>query len=222
MNFYGLSTMCDRIKELFCKLSPEMGKKPSDSTNWLNVLCFCVFGTLSFFNQEMLYTASEDILSGRQLPTATILVCFVTPLMITKITAPWFIQKFPYVAKVSFVVLWMTVGLILIVFVEDIKVKLTGIALNAMATGASEVIFLGLTSFYPQICISAFIAGTGMASLISPLYFTGKWNIPCLVLRRFFVEICVLLFYFRTETIPFISIYTRLNTSQRVPFCLRW
>lgn len=166
--------MCDRIKELFCKLSPEVGKKPSDSTTWLNILCFCVFGTLSFFNQEMLYTASEDILSGRQLPTATILVCFVTPLMITKIIAPWFIQKFPYVAKVSFAVLWMTVGLILIVFVEDIKVKLTGIALNAMATGASEVIFLGLTSFYPQICISAFIAGTGMASLISPLYFTGK------------------------------------------------
>lgn len=203
--------MCDRIKELFCKLSPEVGKKPSGSTNWLNILCFCVFGALSFFNQEMLYTASEDILSGRQLPTATILVCFVTPLMITKIIAPWFIQKFPYVAKVSFVVLWMTVGLILIVFVEDIKVKLTGIALNAMATGASEIIFLGLTSFYPQICISAFIAGTGMASLISPLYFTGKLNIPYLVLRRFFVEICVLLLYFRTETVPFFSIFTRLK-----------
>lgn len=180
--------MCDRIKELFCKLSPEVGKKPSDSTNWLNILCFCVFGTLSFFNQEMLYTASEDILSGRQLPTATILVCFVTPLMITKIIAPWFIQKIPYFVKVSLVVLCMTLGLVLIVFVDDIKVKLVGIALNAMATGACEVTFLGLTSFYPQICISAFVAGTGMASLFSPLYYTGKRNILCLERRRFFVK----------------------------------
>lgn len=156
-----------------------MGKKSSDSTNWLNILCFCVFGTLSFFNQEMLYTASEDILSGRQLPTATILVCFVTPLMITKIIAPWFIQKIPYFAKVSFVVLCMTLGLVLIVFVEDIKVKLAGIALNAMATGACDITFLGLTSFYPQICISAFIAGTGMASLFSPLYYTGLTTWGC-------------------------------------------
>lgn len=172
--------MCDRIKELFCKLSPEMGKKPPDSdskTNWLNPLCFYVFGTLSFFNQEMLFTASEDILSGRKLPTATILVCFVTPLMITKILAPWFIQKIPYLVKACYVALCMTLGLVLIVFVEDLRIKLVGIALNAMATGASEVVFLGLTSYYPQVCISAFVAGTGMASLISPLYYTGKRNL---------------------------------------------
>ena len=178
--------MCDRIREILCKFSPEVGKKPTteSNTSWLNTLCFCVFGTLAFFNQEMLYTASEDILSGRQLPTATILVCFVTPLMITKIFAPWFIQRIPYVVKVSFIAMVLTLGLILVVFVEDIKVKLVGIGLNAMATGASEVIFLGLTSYYPQICISAFVAGTGMASLVSPLYYTGKQNILSLALFK--------------------------------------
>lgn len=183
--------MCDRVKELFCKLSLEDGKKSptSDSkTNLLNSLCFYVFGTLSFFNQEMLYIASQDILSGRSLPTATILVCFVTPLMITKILAPWFIQRVPYIVKTSCITLCMTLGLILIVFVEDLKVKLVGIALNAMATGASEVIFLALTSFYPQVCISAFVAGTGIASLISPLYYTGKQNLTVIKLQSIFVE----------------------------------
>ena len=125
----------------------------------------------------MLYTASQDILSGLKLPTATILVCFVAPVMITKIIAPWFIQKISYAAKVSFIALCMILGLGLVVFVEDIKVKLTGIALNAMATGASEVTFLALTSFYPQTYISAFVAGTGMACLVSPFYYTGKRNI---------------------------------------------
>ena len=172
--------MCDRIKELLRQLRPEAEKTPlsyDSKMNWLNTICFCVFGTFTFFNQEMILIASEDILSGRQLPTATVLVCYVTPLMITKIVAPWFVQKIPYVAKASFITLCMVLGLSLITFVMDIKVKLTGIALNAIAAGASEVIFLGLTSFYPQICISAFVAGTGMSSLISPLYFTGKWNI---------------------------------------------
>ena len=206
--------MCDRIKELFCKLSPEVGKKPSDSTSWLNILCFCVFGTLSFFSQEMLYTASEDILSGRKLPTATILVCFVTPLMITKIFAPWFIQKIPYFAKVSFVVLCMTLGLVLIVFVEDMKVKLSGIALNAMATGACEVTFLGLTSFYPQICISAFVAGTGMASLFAPLYYTGKRNILSLELRGFFVKY---IWCYFISIIPFSSICIHLKPCLKIP-----
>ena len=173
--------MYDRIKELLYNRRPaEVEKTPlsSDSKmNWLNTICFCVFGTFTFFNQELLLIASEDILSGRQLPTSTVLVCYVTPLMITKIVSPWFVQKIPYVAKASFITLCMILGLSLVVFVEDIKVKLTGIALNAIAAGASEVIFLGLTSFYPQICISAFVAGTGLSSLTSPLYYTGNRNI---------------------------------------------
>ena len=163
--------------EIFCKFSPERGKKPPSldaSTNWLNVLCFYIFGTLSFFNQEMLYTASEDILSGRELPTATVLVSFVTPLAIIKICAPWFIQRIPYAVKICFISTCMVLGIALVVFFEDIRVRLVGIALNAVATGTAEVVFLGLTSFYPQVCISAFVAGTGMASLISPLYYTGK------------------------------------------------
>ena len=176
--------MWDRIKEIFCKFSPERDKKPplSDTTSWINILCFYIFGTLAFFNQEMLYTASEDILSGRELPTATILVCFVTPLMLIKITAPWFIQRIPYAVKTCFIALCMALGLVLIVFVEDIRMKLLGIAINAIATGTAEVVFLGLTSFYPQVCISAFVAGTGMASLVSPLYYTGKKNNPSIQL----------------------------------------
>ena len=170
-------SVCERIREIFCKFISERVKKPPPAdltTSWLNVLCFYIFGMLTFFNQEMLFPAAEDILSGRHLPTPTVLVCFVTPLMFTKIMAPWFIQRIPYAVKTCFVVLCMVLGLTLIVFVDDIKVKLVGIAVNAIATGASEVVFLALTSFFPQICISSFVAGTGMASLFSPLYYTGK------------------------------------------------
>ena len=172
--------MWDKLLETFCKFSPNRDKVlplSEKTTGWRNVLCFYIFGTLAFFNQEMLFTASEDILSGRHLPTATILVCFVTPLMVTKITSPWFIQSVPYLVKTCIIALAMALGLTVIVFVEDVKVKLVGIALNAMATGAAEIVFLSLTSFYPQVCISSFVGGTGMASLVSPLYYNGKKNV---------------------------------------------
>ena len=164
-----------RRSEIF-RLDTGWTSLSSDSKMNRITICFCVFGIFTFFNQEMLLIASQDILSGLKLPTATILICSVTPLMITKIITPWFIQKIPYFVKVLFVALCMTLGLSLIVFVENIKVKLVGIALNSMATGTSEVTFLGLTSFYPQRYISAFVAGTGMACLVSPLYYTGKRN----------------------------------------------
>lgn len=173
--------MCGRIKGFFRELSYENTKVSSvrDKSRWLNVLCFYVFGTLTFFNQEMLFPAAEDILSGRNLPTATVLVCFVTPLMITKLTAPWFVQRISYAVKTCSIALCMSIGLTLVAFCEDIKVQLLGIALNAMATGASEVVFLALTSFYPGVCISSFVAGTGMASLFSPNYYTGLTTWSC-------------------------------------------
>ena len=169
-----LSTMCDRVIDIFCKLICEREKKPSESsTKWITVLCFYVFGTLAFFNLEILNIASQDILTGRMLPTSTVLVCFVAPLMVTKILAPWFIQKLPYWTKTTVTAFSMT-GLSLIVLIEDIKVKLLGISLNAMATGLAEIVYLSLTSFCHHMCISAFVAGTGMAALISPLYYTGR------------------------------------------------
>lgn len=163
--------------ETFCKFSPERGEKSTASnrkSSWLNVLCFYIFGTMSFFYQEMLYTASEDILSGRKLPTSVIIVTFVTPLAAIKLIAPWFIQRISYVFKICFIATFMVAGLVLIIFVNDMHLKLVGIALNALSTGMAEVVFLSLTSFYPQVCISSFVAGTGMASLVSPLYYTGK------------------------------------------------
>ena len=68
----------------------------------------------------------------------------------------------------------MSSGILLIVLVKNTKVKLFGIALNAIALGGSEITFLALTSCYSQVCISAFVAGTGLASLLAPLCYTGK------------------------------------------------
>ena len=168
--------MCDRFRSTLCISTPARDKwKMEEEPNALkNILAFYVFGVLTFFNQEMILTASEDVLSGKVLPTSTILVLFVTPLMVTKIVAPWFLEKIPYIVKTLLITVMMSSGILLIVLMRNTKVKLLGIALNAIATGGSEITFLALTSCYSQVCISAFVAGTGMASLLAPLCYTGK------------------------------------------------
>lgn len=181
MKYKGLRhqpTMWQKLKRALCNLVPRKddGEKPDkETTSALNIVCFLVFGTLTFFNQEMLLTAAEDILSGYNVPTAAVLVTFVTPLMAVKIFFPWFIQKIPYWFKILMIMIFMMSGILIIAYVDNIRLKMFGIALNAMATGASELVLLSLTAFYPQICISAYVAGTGISSLVAPLYYTGRF-----------------------------------------------
>lgn len=178
--------------------------RPADPRTPLNVLCFYVFGMTTFFNQEMLLPAAEDILSGKRLPTATILVAIVAPLMITKMTVPWLVERVSYAVKICAIALSMTTGLVLVGAFEDIRVKLLGIALNAVATGAAEVVFLALSSFYSDVCISAYVAGTGMASLFSPAYYTGLTTWSCISPKT-----AILI----TTPLPFLSVlfYTMLD-----------
>ncbi|KAK3726608.1 hypothetical protein QZH41_018182 [Actinostola sp. cb2023] len=127
----------------------------------------------------MLLNAAEDILSGYNVPTAAVLVTFVAPLMAVKIFFPWCMQKVPYWLKILVITVFMMAGILIIACGNDIRLKMVGIGMNAMATGASELVLLSLSSFYPQICISAFVAGTGLSSLISPLYYTGVTTWTC-------------------------------------------
>lgn len=171
--------MFQKLRQTLCNLVPQRdsGIKPDQQrTSSLNVFCFIAFGTLTFFNQEMLYTATEDLLSGRSVATAAVLVTFVAPMMTIKMLFPWCIQKVPYWLKIFLIPMFMMSGILMIAYSGDIRVQMIGVGLNAMATGASELIFLSLSSFYPQICISAYVAGTGLSSLVSPLYYTGKFN----------------------------------------------
>jgi len=172
-------TMLQKLRQALCNLVPRRDpdiKPDQQRTSSLNVVCFVVFGLISFFNQEMLFTAAEDILSGHNVPTSTVLVTFVAPLMTVKLLFPWCIQKIPYWLKLLAITIFMMAGILMIAYGRDIRVQMIGIGMNAMATGASELILLSLSSFYPQICISAYVAGTGLSSLVSPLYYTGKRN----------------------------------------------
>ena len=156
----------------------QVGKEsPASDTKtwWLNTFCFYIFGFFAFFNVEMFLIGAQDILSGRNVPTAILITCFEGPLVMAKLVIPLFQQKIPYVVKVFFITSFMILGLSLVVFVKDFRVKILGVGLNAMAAGANEATFLALASFYPKLCISAFVAGTGTGCLVAALYYTGNY-----------------------------------------------
>ncbi|PFX31777.1 protein btn-1-like [Stylophora pistillata] len=161
------------------KAEKETTASDTKSLNWLNISCFYIFGIISFFNVEMFSVAAQDILSGRDVPTAILITCYEGPLLMAKLVIPWFQEKIPYVAKMFFIASFMILGLSLVVFANDFRAKILGVMLNAMAAGACEATSLALASFYPKICISTFVAGTGSGCLIGALYYTVLTTWTC-------------------------------------------
>ena len=157
----------------------QVGKEtPASDTKsrWLNTFCFYIFGFFTYFSVEMFVIGTQDILSGRNIPTAILITCFEGPLVMSKLVIPWFQEKIPYVVKAFFIAFFMILGLSIVVFVNDFRVKILGVGLNAMAAGANEATFLALASFYPKLCISAFVSGTGSGCLIAALYYMGNYK----------------------------------------------
>ncbi|XP_032221255.2 protein btn-1 [Nematostella vectensis] len=154
-----------------------------ETLSLLNISAFLVFGLLTFVNMEILFTAAEDILSGFNIPTASLIICFNVPLVVAKIVLPWCFQRFPYVVHVTWLTGFMILGTLFIVFVDSMVAKMVGLGLNAMATGGSELVFLALTAYYPKVCVSAFVCGTGIAALVAPLYYAAATTWGCLAPR---------------------------------------
>ena len=57
---------------------------------------------------------------------------------------------------------------------NEIHWKLFGISLTSFALGAGETTVSALTSFYLEVCLSAFSSGTGTGFAMAPLYYMGK------------------------------------------------
>ena len=68
----------------------------------------------------------------------------------------------------------MAVGISLVIFVDNVYLKILGVAFNAVAHGLGEITFLALATFFGKTAITAFAAGSGAGILLGPLYYTGE------------------------------------------------
>lgn len=137
-------------------------------------VCFAGFGLLLHSGFSIIVSGAQDILAGTNIPTTALLASHVGPMVLVVITAPWFMNRISYFTRIMVVFLSISIGLLLIIFVDGVPGKLCGVAFYAVAHGLGEITVLALGAFYGEMALSSFSAGSGAGILVGPLYYTGK------------------------------------------------
>lgn len=145
------------------------------------VTAFFIFGALIYATYSLVIAGAQDILAGTFIQTSMVLVADIGPYFLVTLIAPYFMQKIPYFARITAVFLCGIGGFLMLSFSKQVHWKLIGVGIASFGYGVGEVTFLALTSFYHEVTVSAYSAGTGAGFVIAPLYYTGKSVFICLV-----------------------------------------
>ncbi|CAG8975481.1 hypothetical protein HYALB_00004799 [Hymenoscyphus albidus] len=126
---------------------------------------FWLFGLINNLSYVIILSAAQDLV-GPDVPKSTVLLADVLPSFFTKLVAPYFIHHVPYRLRVL-VMTGLSVGGMFIIALtpNSVPVKLFGVALSSLSSGAGELSFLGLTHYYGSFSLAAWGSGTGGAGL---------------------------------------------------------
>ncbi|KAI1652861.1 Batten's disease protein Cln3 [Daldinia decipiens] len=134
---------------------------------------FWLFGLINNVLYVIILSAAQDLV-GSDVPKGLVLLADVLPSFLTKLIAPYFIHKVPYWLRIIVFVVTSSLGMFMIALTppdKSVGVKMAGVILASLSSGAGELSFLGLTHFYGHMSLAAWGSGTGGAGLIgSGLY----------------------------------------------------
>jgi battenin len=157
------------------------------------MLTKCSFGYVVFLS------AAEDIIQGN---SGAVLLADILPTLITKLTAPFFMQKISYRVRVVILVAAAVGSFQMVAWGNYVWVKIIGVVLASFSAGFGEITFLALASFYPKNTLSAWSSGTGGAGIAGSVTYLALtvWialsnrnsllvvsPLPLLILLSFFV-----------------------------------
>ncbi|KAF2745806.1 batten's disease protein Cln3 [Sporormia fimetaria CBS 119925] len=132
---------------------------------------FWLFGLLNNLLYVVVLSAALDLV-GPAIPKGVVLLADVVPSFLTKLCAPYFIHLIPYRVRVFVFVALSSSGMLIIALTpplhdsRTIAVKMFGVILASLSSGAGELSFLGLTHYYGHFALAAWGSGTGGAGLI--------------------------------------------------------
>lgn len=115
----------------------------------------------------IILSAAQDLVGT--LPKGVVLLADVLPSFLTKLVAPYFIHRIPYQLRILVFVALSSAGMLLVALTppsQSVAVKLAGVVLASLSSGAGELSFLGLTHYYGHMSLAAWGSGTGGAGLI--------------------------------------------------------
>lgn len=153
---------------------------------------------------SLLIAAAEDILKGSDIPTSAVISCIMGPYVLITFVCPYFVQKIPYLPRIIVVFVLYEVGLFSLVYVRRVGAKLLAVCLVSLAFGVGEMSSITMTSFYHQVVVGVFSAGTGVGFIAAPLYYTAMTTWFCVssettTLTVAGLVVVYLIFYFLME-----------------------
>ncbi|KAG0375220.1 battenin CLN3 protein [Mortierella sp. AD032] len=186
-----------RIGTRFRQLTSGIGR------DWI---AFFIFGTINNLIYVVILSAAVDLV-GAKVPKGVVLLADITPSLLVKTIAPYFVHKIPYWTRVVICATLSYSAVVLIAQAETISVRLLGVMMASLSAGLGELTFLMLSSFYRLQMVSAWSSGTGGAGLLGALLFLAltSWfglSIPRTLAVISLFPIMMLVAYFVILTSP--------------------
>ncbi|CAO3567076.1 unnamed protein product [Mortierella alpina] len=148
----------DRHRQRFCATIDR---------DWV---AFFIFGCINNLIYVVILSAAVDLV-GAEVPKGIVLLADITPSLLIKMIAPYFVHRIPYPVRVIFCASLSFSAVVLIAMAQTISVRLIGVMMASLSSGLGELTFLMLSSFYPLKMVSAWSSGTGGAGLLGALLF---------------------------------------------------
>jgi battenin len=140
-----------------------MNNNQKQGEKWRNLIAFFIVGLFNNFCYVVMLTAAEDLIVGY---TGVVLLCDVLPAVLIKLTAPFYMHYIPYNLRVLFIVFFACLSFQTVAWFNHVSIKMIGIMFGALSSGAGEVTFLAMSSYYKKSTISAWSSGTGGAGIV--------------------------------------------------------
>lgn len=131
---------------------------------------FWIFGLINNVLYVVILSAAVDLV-GPEAPKAVVLLADVLPSFFIKLTAPFYIHMFPYSLRIAALIALSFCGMLIIASFDSIALRLFGIVLASLSSGAGEISFLALTHYYDEWALTGFSSGTGAAGLVGSFVF---------------------------------------------------
>ena len=142
-------------------------------------LWFFMLGLLVYLPvAEVIWVASEDILSGSILSTPVILLVFSVLDILSKSCSPILVVRIPFTCAMVLQSCLTAAALLIIILGHNVNMRILGVAVLALPYGLGVVTCLRMAAYYESADIlgSAFVLGSNVSTFVASIVYTGKFN----------------------------------------------
>ena len=168
----------DRRMRLECR-KQLIDNMDFDCSHRFLTLLFFMLGLVVFLPiSEVMWVASEDILSGSILSTPVIFLVFSVVDMLSKVCSPFLVVRIPFTCSMVLHSFLTAAALLIIVLGHNVDMRILGVAMLAWPYGLGVITCLRIAAYYESadILSSAFILGTNVSAFVASIVYTGKFN----------------------------------------------